>query len=82
MLLFHALGNCRQTAGSVGLDLVVIAFSTSRRTAVKLPQDVRTAATLCRQARPGCDLTILAQRGNKETSVTVRAGVVPFFLLG
>jgi uncharacterized protein (TIGR03067 family) len=46
-----------------------------------LPPDLQTAVSMVRQAQPGSDLTILVRRGAKEKTLTVRVGVVPFFLL-
>jgi uncharacterized protein (TIGR03067 family) len=42
---------------------------------------VRQVVDLIRAVRAGTDLTLRVRRGEKEMDVTVRCGVIPFFLL-
>jgi uncharacterized protein (TIGR03067 family) len=43
--------------------------------------DLRSVVTRIRQAKPGSELTVRIKRGDKEQAVTIRVGIVPFFLL-
>ena len=43
--------------------------------------DLRSVITRVRQAKPGGELAVRIKRGDKEQAVTIRVGVVPFFLL-
>ena len=43
--------------------------------------DLKTVVDRVRQARPATDLTIRVDRDGKEQDVTIRVGVLPFFLL-
>jgi uncharacterized protein (TIGR03067 family) len=43
--------------------------------------DLRGCVRMVQSARPGSELTLRVKRGDKELDVTVKVGVVPFFLL-
>jgi uncharacterized protein (TIGR03067 family) len=47
----------------------------------EVPADLQAAVQAVRDVRPGSDLAFRVRRGGKERDVTVRVGVVPFFLL-
>jgi uncharacterized protein (TIGR03067 family) len=43
--------------------------------------DLRGVVAMCRQARPGSDLTLRVRRDGEERDVVIKVGVLPFFLL-
>jgi uncharacterized protein (TIGR03067 family) len=43
--------------------------------------DLRGCVRMVQSVKPGSDLTLRVKRGEKELDVTVKVGVVPFFLL-
>jgi uncharacterized protein (TIGR03067 family) len=42
--------------------------------------DLRETVEVCRQSKPGSDLTVRVRRGGRERDLTVRVGVFPFLL--
>jgi uncharacterized protein (TIGR03067 family) len=45
------------------------------------PKDLKSAVAMIRRVKPGSELTLTVKRDGKEKEITVKAGVVPFYLL-
>jgi uncharacterized protein (TIGR03067 family) len=43
--------------------------------------DLQTVISLIREMKPGSNVTVRVKRGDKEQDITVKVGVMPFFLL-
>jgi uncharacterized protein (TIGR03067 family) len=75
IIISDALEGSPAKKAGVQKDDVLLRIGTA--SATELQEVVR----LCRQAKPQSELTLRVKRGDKELDITVKVGIVPFFLL-